>query len=48
MGKPMVRNLLKGGYSGTVHDINAAAVAELTSAGATAGGSSLNTPRSPT
>ncbi len=43
MGKPMVRNLLKGGYSVTVHDINAASVAELTSAGATAGGSSLNT-----
>lgn len=43
MGKPMVRNLLKGGYSVTVHDINAASVAELTSAGATAGGSALNT-----
>jgi 2-hydroxy-3-oxopropionate reductase len=43
MGKPMVRNLLKGGYSVTVHDINAAPVAELTSAGATAGGSSFNT-----
>lgn len=43
MGKPMVRNLLKGGYSVTVHDINAASVAELTSAGATEGGSSLNT-----
>ena len=43
MGKPMVRNLLKGGYSVTVHDLNAASVAELTSAGATAGGSSLNT-----
>jgi 2-hydroxy-3-oxopropionate reductase len=43
MGKPMVRNLIKGGYSVMVHDINAASVAELTSAGATAGGSSLNT-----
>ena len=43
MGRPMVRNLLKGGYSVVVHDINAAAVTELTSAGATAGGSSLNT-----
>ena len=43
MGKPMVRNLIKGGYSVTVHDINAASVAELTSAGATAGGSSLDT-----
>lgn len=43
MGKPMVRNLIKGGYSVIVHDINAASVAELTSAGATAGGSSLNT-----
>lgn len=42
MGKPMVRNLIKGGYSVIVHDINAASVAELTSAGATAGGSSLN------
>jgi len=43
MGKPMVRNLLKGGYSVVVHDINAAAVAELTAAGATAGGSSSGT-----
>jgi 2-hydroxy-3-oxopropionate reductase len=43
MGKPMVRNLLKGSYSVMVHDINAASVAELASAGATAGGSSLNT-----
>ena len=43
MGKPMVRNLLKGGYSVTVHDINAASVTELTTAGATSGGSSLNT-----
>jgi 2-hydroxy-3-oxopropionate reductase len=43
MGKPMVRNLLKGGYAVVVHDINAAAVAELTAAGTTAGGSSLDT-----
>ncbi len=43
MGKPMVRNLIKGGYAVTVHDITAASVAEMTAAGATAGGSSLAT-----
>jgi 2-hydroxy-3-oxopropionate reductase len=43
MGKPMVRNLLKGGYSVVVHDINAASVAEVVAAGAVAGGSSLDT-----
>ena len=43
MGRPMVRNLLKGGYSITIHDIAPAAVAELTAAGATAGGSSVDT-----
>jgi 2-hydroxy-3-oxopropionate reductase len=43
MGKPMVRNLLKGGYSVVVHDITPAGVAEVTSAGAVAGGSSANT-----
>ena len=34
MGKPMVRNLLKAGIEVTVYDINAAAVAEMTKAGA--------------
>jgi 2-hydroxy-3-oxopropionate reductase len=43
MGKPMVRNLLKGGYSVIVHDITPTSVAELTAAGALAGGSSVNT-----
>ncbi len=43
MGKPMVRNLLKGGYSVVVHDIVAASVADAVSAGATAGGSNAAT-----
>ena len=43
MGKPMVRNLLKAGYSVVVHDITPAAVAELTAPGAVAGGSSVST-----
>jgi 2-hydroxy-3-oxopropionate reductase len=43
MGKPMVRNLLKGGYSVVVHNRSKAAVDELTAAGATAGGSSSGT-----
>jgi 2-hydroxy-3-oxopropionate reductase len=43
MGRPMVRNLLKGGYAVAVHDLNAAAVADVTAAGATAPGSSLKT-----
>ena len=43
MGKPMVRNLLKGGYAVIVHDINAVSIAEVTSAGAVGGGTSLNT-----
>jgi 2-hydroxy-3-oxopropionate reductase len=43
MGKPMVRNLLKAGYSVTVHDIAPAAVEELKAAGAIAGGSTLDT-----
>lgn len=34
MGKPMVRNLLKAGIEVTVYDINAAAVEEMTKAGA--------------
>jgi 2-hydroxy-3-oxopropionate reductase len=43
MGKPMVRNLLKGGYAVMAHDINAAAVADVVAAGAVAGGTSLDT-----
>jgi 2-hydroxy-3-oxopropionate reductase len=43
MGRPMVRNLLKGGYVVVVHDITAAAVADVVAAGAVAGGSSLDT-----
>jgi len=43
MGKPMVRNLLKGGYAVVVHDIAPAAVADVAAAGAVAGGSSLAT-----
>jgi 2-hydroxy-3-oxopropionate reductase len=34
MGKPMARNLLKAGYSLTVHDINSAPVQELVKLGA--------------
>ncbi len=34
MGKPMVRNLLKAGIAVTVYEINAAAVEEMTKAGA--------------
>lgn len=34
MGKPMAKNLLKAGYDLTVSDLNAAAVEELTQAGA--------------
>ncbi len=34
MGKPMAKNLLKAGYDLTVNDINAAAVKEITAAGA--------------
>src|SRR6185437_3835864 len=43
MGKPMVRNLLKGGYAVVVHNRSKAAVDELTAAGAAAGGSSSGT-----
>jgi len=43
MGKPMVKNLLKGGYSVTVHNRSEGAVKELVAAGATAGGSSSAT-----
>ena len=43
MGKPMVRNLLKSGYSVAVHNRSKAAVDELVAAGATAGGSSSAT-----
>jgi 2-hydroxy-3-oxopropionate reductase len=43
MGKPMVRNLLKGGYSVVVHNRSKAAVDDLTAAGAIAGGSSSAT-----
>ncbi len=43
MGKPMVRNLIKGGYQVAVHDITAASVAEAVAGGAVAGGSSLKT-----
>jgi 2-hydroxy-3-oxopropionate reductase len=48
MGKPMARNLLKGGYSVVVHNRSKAAVDELTSAGAAAGGSSSATLRNAT
>jgi len=41
MGKPMALNLVKAGYSLTVHDINPVPVKELVSAGATA----ANSPR---
>ncbi len=34
MGKPMSRNLIKGGYSLIVHDVNRTAVQELVAAGA--------------
>lgn len=37
MGKPMAKNLIKAGYSLTVFDINAEAVKELVSLGATQG-----------
>ena len=37
MGRPMGRNLLKAGYSLTVHDVTRAAVDELVAEGATAG-----------
>ena len=43
MGRPMVRNLVKGGYAIVVHDLNAASIADVVSAGAVAGGSSLDT-----
>jgi len=43
MGRPMVRNLVKGGYAVVVHDLNAASIADVVSAGAVAGGSSLDT-----
>ncbi len=43
MGKPMVRNLLKGGYTVVVHNRSSAAVTELTGDGAIAGGSSSAT-----
>ena len=36
MGKPMAKNLLKAGHEVVVHDINAAAMSELTELGATA------------
>jgi 2-hydroxy-3-oxopropionate reductase len=39
MGRPMARNLLKAGYALVVHDVNRAAVEELVTAGAVAGGS---------
>lgn len=39
MGGPMARNVLRGGYAMTVHDINAKAVERLVQAGATAAGS---------
>jgi 2-hydroxy-3-oxopropionate reductase len=39
MGKPMARNLLKAGYTLTVHDINRAAVDELAGEGAAAASS---------
>jgi 2-hydroxy-3-oxopropionate reductase len=35
MGKPMVKNLMKAGYSLTVHDVNRAPVEELVTLGAT-------------
>jgi 2-hydroxy-3-oxopropionate reductase len=37
MGRPMARNLLKGGYRLTVHDIDGSAVAALAAEGAIAG-----------
>ena len=40
MGKPMARNLLNAAYRLTVHDINRAAVNELTREGAAAASSS--------
>lgn len=40
MGKPMARNLLKAGYSLTVHDLNRPAVEELAKEGAAAASSS--------
>jgi 2-hydroxy-3-oxopropionate reductase len=43
MGKPMVRNLLKGGYAVIAHDINAASVVDVVTAGAVAGGTSIAT-----
>lgn len=43
MGKPMVRNLIGGGYAVVVHDIAPGSVQEAVAGGAVAGGSSLNT-----
>jgi len=39
MGRPMARNLLRAGYTLTVHDVNRAAVDELAAEGAVAGSS---------
>ena len=36
MGKPMALNLIKAGYSLTVHDLNPEPIKELVAAGATA------------
>jgi 2-hydroxy-3-oxopropionate reductase len=45
MGKPMARNLIKGGYTLVVHNRSRGAVDELTAAGATAGSSPADVAR---
>jgi 2-hydroxy-3-oxopropionate reductase len=45
MGKPMAKNLIKGGYTLVVHNRSRGAVDELTAAGATAGSSPADVAR---
>ena len=44
MGAPIARNILKGGFLVTVHDVDSAAADRLVAAGATRGESPRATP----